>query len=92
MGLRNNKVKDAGSGGRRNSALSLEDSDDDSKLVEFNGGVFKVSQNRKNDRRELRNWEFAKFLRSFFALMSELCEAVGDIGTGRSTWCGCVAA
>ncbi|KAF0305679.1 Atrial natriuretic peptide receptor 1 [Amphibalanus amphitrite] len=42
MGLRNNKVKEATSAGRRSSALSLEDSDDDSKLVEFNGGVFKV--------------------------------------------------
>ncbi|XP_037085073.1 uncharacterized protein LOC119105707 isoform X2 [Pollicipes pollicipes] len=41
MGLKNNKVKDGG-GARRGSALSLEDSDDDSKLVEFNGGVFKV--------------------------------------------------
>ena len=48
MGLRNNKVKDGGSSGRRNSALSLEDSDDDSKLVEFNGGVFKVRDTGKN--------------------------------------------
>jgi len=39
MGLKNNKV---GDGGRRGSDISLADSDDEGKLVEFNGGVFKV--------------------------------------------------